>query len=97
MPKPTKISRIEVAKIFQRFRGAKKDLALELGVGQSAITNWLSGKPSQRIERAAIAKAVELLAGCKEPEKLCLPCPLRPVCEGLAKRAARSGKPRKKH
>lgn len=92
MGKPTTISRTEVQEIFRRFRGAAKDLADELGVSKQAVNQWLKGKPSQRIERAAIAKAVELLAGCKEPEKLCLPCPLRPVCEQLARAEKRSAR-----
>jgi transcriptional regulator with XRE-family HTH domain len=85
MSKPTTVSRAEVAEIFRRFRGAAKDLARELGVSNQAVHNWLKGKPSQRIERAAFAKAIELLKGCNEPEKLCLPCPLRPICEQLAR------------
>jgi len=84
------MTREQAREILKRFRGEARRLAKELGVRPSAITNWFNGASSQRVERAVLARVMELLEDCKDPEKLCVPCLLRPVCEQLARRS-RSG------
>ena len=86
---PITLNREQVAAIFKRFRGAQSQLARDLGVRPSAIANWLSGRSSQRIERAAQVQALALLTGCTDPDALCQPCPLRPLCTQLAKQRVR--------
>jgi predicted transcriptional regulator len=84
-----------VREIFQLFRGSQMALAKEMGLTRSAVSNWLHGRPSRRIERCAQAKVLELLESCVDATKLCLPCPLRPVCEELVPNKARAKRGRK--
>jgi transcriptional regulator with XRE-family HTH domain len=91
LSKATTLSREQVRLIFHRFRGSQRELAEDLGVGRSAVTNWLDGKPSQRIGRAAPLKAMELMASCAENGKSCEPCPIRSMCEEFAFQASGVG------
>ncbi len=84
LSKPTTLSREEVRSIFHRFRGSELELARDLGVVRSAVTNWLNGKPSERIGRAARLRAIELLTACAEDGRFCTACQVRQTCFEIA-------------
>jgi predicted transcriptional regulator len=59
--------RTEIRAVFNRNPGSKTKLAKSLGVSLTAVTLWLGGKmTSARIAAAALALALELVAGERE-------------------------------
>lgn len=57
------LRRTEIREILGRTKGAKIEIARDLGVSPQAVSSWLAGhSKSKRIADAAQSKAVELLA-----------------------------------